>query len=88
MNNKFFQESTNAYIVSYNTAMEMMHNPTAAAQIATSVTMTYMMMRKAEMKQEQQHQEIGLNILNAIVSATAKQGSQDDGADSEKKETE
>ncbi len=85
MDNNFFQESTNAYIVAYNTAMEQMHNPSAAAQIAMAVTTTYMMMSKAEMKQEQQQQEIGLNIISALAAAAVKRDGQDDGEDSEKK---
>ncbi len=85
MDNKFFQESTNAYIVAYNTAMEQMRNPSAAEQVATAVTMTYMIMLKSEMQQAQQQQDIGMNILNMIAAAAAdKQGSQEDGEDSEK----
>lgn len=84
MSDIFYQEATNAYIVSYNAAMERMHNPSAAGQVAAAVTMSYMMLFKEE--QNQQKQGIEMNILGALAAAAmVQQVSQDDGEDSEKK---
>lgn len=85
MDNKFFQEATNAYMVAYNTAMEQMRNPNTAAQIAMSVTMAYIATAKAEMRQKEQERNMGLGILSVLAAATAKRDEQNDSEDSEKK---
>lgn len=89
MDNKFFQEATNAYIAAYNTAMEQMHNPNAATQTAMSVTMAYIATVRAEMRQKEQEQAIGLGILRTLATATekamAKRNGQNDSEDSKKK---
>lgn len=48
---KFIEDATKAYIISYNTAMEMTHNPNMANNIAACVVMSYMsIMKPQEMK--------------------------------------
>lgn len=44
----FIEDATKAYIISYNTAMEMTHNPNMAMQIAACVALSYMSIMKPQ----------------------------------------
>ena len=78
-NEKLIQDSTKAYMIAYNAAMQETRNPNMAAQIASIVTMSYMNVFKAEVEQEQQAQSL-LGIMLSMVEQVRQ-----DGDDSEKK---
>lgn len=65
-NEKLIQDSTKAYMIAYNAAMQETRNPNMAAQIASVVTMSYMNVFKAEVEQEQQAQSL-LGIMLSMV---------------------
>lgn len=75
---KLIQDSTKAYMIAYNAAMQETRNPNMAAQIASVVTMSYMNVFKAEVEQEQQAQSL-LGIMLSMVEQVRQ-----DGDDSEK----
>lgn len=77
-NEKLIQDSTKAYMIAYNAAMQETRNPNMAAQIASVVTMSYMNVFKAEVEQEQQAQSL-LGIMLSMVEQVRQ-----DGDDSEK----
>lgn len=77
-NEKLIQDSTKAYMIAYNAAMQETRNPNMAAQIASIVTMSYMNVFKAEVEQEQQAQSL-LGIMLSMVEQVRQ-----DGDDSEK----
>ena len=72
---KPIQDSTKAYIIAYNQAMQDTHNPNMAAQIANVVTMSYMSTFKAKVEQEQQAQSL-LGIMLSMVEQV-RQGEDD-----------
>lgn len=72
---KLIQDSTKAYIIAYNQAMQDTHNPNMAAQIASVVTMSYMTTFKAKVEQEQQAQSL-LGIMLSMVEQV-RQGEDD-----------
>ena len=72
---KLIQDSTSAYIIAYNQAMQETHNPNMAAQIAGMISMNAF---KAEIEQEQQAQSL-LGIMLSMVEQVRQ-----DGDDSEK----
>ena len=72
---KPIQDSTKAYIIAYNQAMQDTHNPNMAAQIANVVTMSYMTTFKAKVEQEQQAQSL-LGIMLSMVEQV-RQGEDD-----------
>lgn len=76
---KLIQDSTKAYMIAYNVAMQETRNPNMAAQIASVVCMSYMSTFKTEVEQEQQAQSL-LGIMLAMVEQARQ-----DGDDSEKK---
>ncbi len=45
---KFIKDATKAYIIAYNTAMEMTHNANMAMNIAACVTMSFMQITKPQ----------------------------------------
>lgn len=63
---KLIQDSTKAYMIAYNAAMQETRNPNMATQIASVVTMSYMNVFKAEVEQEQQAQSL-LGIMLSMV---------------------
>ena len=75
---KLIQDSTSAYIIAYNQAMQETHNLNMAAQIAGMISMAYMNAFKAEIEQEQQAQSL-LGIMLSMVEQVRQ-----DGDDSEK----
>lgn len=75
---KLIQDSTKAYMIAYNAAMQETRNPNMAAKIASVVTMSYMNVFKAEVEQEQQAQSL-LGIMLSMVEQVRQ-----DGDDSEK----
>ena len=64
----FIEDATKAYIISYNTAMEMTHNPNMAMQIAACVVLSFM-----TLKQTQQPQ---IDPMTAIMMAVGQQMTQ------------
>lgn len=64
----FIEDATKAYIISYNTAMEMTHNPNMAMQIAACVVLSFM-----TLKQMQQPQ---IDPMTAIMMAVGQQMTQ------------
>lgn len=74
---KFIQDSTKAYMIAYNVAMQETHNPNMAAQIASVVVMSYMTAFKQEAEQEQQAQSL-LSIMLSMMEA-AKDAKEGDG---------
>lgn len=76
---KLIQDSTKAYMIAYNQAMQDTHNPNMAAQIASVVVMSYMNVFKTEIEQEQQAQSL-LGIMLSMVEQVRQ-----DGDNSEKK---
>lgn len=72
---KLIKDSTKAYIIAYNQAMQDTHNPNMAAQIASVVTMSYMTTFKAKVEQEQQAQSL-LGIMLSMVEQV-RQGEDD-----------
>lgn len=74
-NEKLIQDSTKAYMIAYNAAMQETRNPNMAAQIASVVTMSYMNVFKAEVEQEQQAQSL-LGIMLSMVEQV-RQGEDD-----------
>ena len=70
----FIEDATKAYIISYNTAMEMTHNPNMAMQIASCVVLSYMSIMKP--------QQMQIDPMAAVMMAVGKymtQQKQDDG---------
>lgn len=74
-NEKLIQDSTKAYMIAYNAAMQETRNPNMAAQIASVVTMSYMNVFKTEIEQEQQAQSL-LGIMLSMVKQV-RQGEDD-----------
>lgn len=72
---KLIQDSTKAYMIAYNQAMQDTHNPNMAAQIASVVVMAYMNVFKTEIEQEQQAQSL-LGIMLSMVEQV-RQGEDD-----------
>lgn len=72
---KLIQDSTKAYMIAYNQAMQDTHNPNMAAQIASVVVMAYMNIFKTEIEQEQQAQSL-LGIMLSMVEQV-RQGEDD-----------
>jgi len=70
---KLIQDSTKAYMVAYNQAMQDTHNLNMAAQIASVVTMSYMNVFKTEIEQEQQAQSL-LGIMLSMVEQVRQDG--------------
>lgn len=60
----FIEDATKAYIISYNTAMEMTHNPNMAMQIASCVVMSYMAITKP--------QEMKIDPMAAVMMAVGQ----------------
>lgn len=74
----FIEDATKAYIISYNTAMEMTHNPDMAMQIAACVVLSFM-----TLKQTQQPQ---IDPMTAIMMAVGQQMTQKKPDDEEENE--
>jgi len=74
---KLIQDSTKAYMIAYNVAMQETRNPNMANQIASVVCMSYMSTFKTEVEQEQQAQSL-LGIMLSMVGA-AKEKEDGDG---------
>lgn len=74
---KLIQDSTKAYMIAYNVAIQETRNPNMAAQIASVVVMGYMSTFKTEIEQEQQAQSL-LGIMLSMVEA-AKEKEDGDG---------
>ena len=72
---KLIQDSTKAYMIAYNQAMQDTHNPNMAAQIASVVVMAYMNVLKTEIEQKQQAQSL-LGIMLSMVEQV-RQGEDD-----------
>jgi len=81
---KFIQDSTKAYMIAYDVAMQDTHNPNFAAQIASVVVMSYMTAFKNEAEQEQQAQSL-LSIMLSMVEA-AKDAKEGDGGNLSQRE--
>ena len=64
----FIEDATKAYIISYNTAMEMTHNPNMAMQIAACVVLSFMTLK--------QTQQPKLDPMTAIMMAVGQQMTQ------------
>ncbi len=76
---KFIQDSTKAYMIAYNVAMQDTHNPNMAAQIASVVVMSYMTAFKQEIEQEQQAQ----TMLGIMLSMVENMKGEDEDGDGE-----
>lgn len=61
---KFIEDATKAYIIAYNTAMEMTHNANMAMNVAACVVMSFMQITKP------QEQEI--NPMAAVMAAVGQ----------------
>ena len=75
---KLIQDSTKAYMIAYNQAMQDTHNPNMAAQIASVVVMSYMTAFKQESEQEKQAQTM-LGIMLAMVEKVKGENENGDG---------
>ncbi len=74
---EFIQDSTKAYMIAYNVAMQDTHNSNFAAQIASVVVMSYMTAFKNEAVQGQQAKSL-LGIMLSMVEE-AKDAKDDGG---------
>lgn len=75
----FIEDATKAYIISYNTAMEMTHNPNMAMNVAGCVAMSFMAITKP--------QETQIDPMAAVMMAVGQlmtQRKDDDGGKDEK----
>lgn len=70
---KLIQDSTKAYMIAYNQAMQETRNPNMEAQIAGVVTMSYMNTFKTEIEQEQQAQSL-LGIMLSMIEQVRQDG--------------
>lgn len=73
---KLIQDSTKAYMIAYDVAIQETRNPNMAAQIAGVVVMGYMSTFKTEIEQEQQTQSL-LGIMLSMVEAAKEKGDED-----------
>lgn len=60
----FIENATKAYIISYNTAMEMTNNTNMAMQVAFCVVMSYMTITKP--------QEMKIDPMTAVMMAVGQ----------------
>lgn len=70
---KFIEDATKAYIISYNTTMEMTHNPNMAMQIAACIVVSYMEVMKP---QEMQIAPMAA-VMMAVGQAMTQRGTND-----------
>lgn len=78
----FIEDATKAYIISYNTAMEMTHNPNMAMQIASCVVLSYMSI----MKPQQMQIDPMAAVMMAVGQYMTQQKQDDGGGEDENKE--
>lgn len=76
----FIKDATKAYIISYNTAMEMTNNPNMAMQIASCVVMSYM----AIMKPQQMQIDPMAAVMMAVGQYMMQQKQEGGGEDKDK----
>ncbi len=78
---KFIEDATKAYIISYNTAMKMTRNPNMATNIAACVVMSYMSIMKPEKGQIDQMAA----VMMAVGQYMTQQKPDDSGGEDEDK---
>lgn len=74
----FIEDATKAYIISYNTAMEMTHNPNMAMQIASCVVISYMSVMKPEQTQIDQMTAVMMAVGQYMTQQKPEDGSGED----------